>query len=814
MNAIRMLVRRAWRRHVAASVLLAIVAGASAALVGASFQAADRASTSLDRFAANNRIFDVVAQGCPPGVDPNSITSQSDAIERCVNTDTTARLERVLHRMPQVERTAGVTTLVGGLSDPSVSNGWGRLGLIEATTTTGAPLGRGRPIVVEGRNVMRRAPDEIVLGEAAARDAGIHAGDIVRMSGWKQRNLDAAIDGSVPPETKAFPVRVVGIVRFVADVQPSNDSSALSDAMLAGNVYAGPGWFAAHGSDFSGYGAGVAVRVRGGPAAAARFRNELQRGVDGWSMFVQGAELDSTPKNIIDLQRRAVQIFAVIAAIAAIAFVGSTLVRQLGREAVEVRGLSSLGMTRGQRRGLNLARSLTVGVPAALVAVAGVILLSPLGPVGLARRLEFDLGIRIDPAVLLLTALGSLLLFVGAGAIAPVADRAPRIRPARPSRVTTAARSMGPVAVVGATVARGRSTRAVVLMTAIAVAGMISAAAVVSGYDDVISSPKRYGVSWDVAVGQYSDRGAYRQGVATITANPAVARAAGYRDETDSITANGHRIRFVSAAPLKGRSAPVVSQGRAPRRGNEIALGRVTAAQLDAAIGDRVDLVGNRGAHRRVRVVGIAVINDPITNDTNPGKGAVLPPATMTALAGGGGVPQSIVVGIDPRADRDAAIASLQRAFPGSIRPGSPQSDIANAGRLRSVPWFLAGLIGLLALITLVHALVTMLGRHRTTLAVTGAIGFTRGQRRRVAVVATTGLVVLGIAVGVPSGLVLGNRLWRVVTDDLGLDPAGLVPWIATLLAALGALAIAVCVALGTSVGSLRNRASGQLRVE
>src|SRR5207248_3285976 len=86
---------------------------------------------------------------------------------------------------------------------------------------------------------------------------------------------------TVRPETRPFHARVVGILRFIEDVQVSGDNS-LSDSMLAGNTYAGPGWFTAHGADFSGYGSGVFVRLADGPGVAARFRRALREEPDGW----------------------------------------------------------------------------------------------------------------------------------------------------------------------------------------------------------------------------------------------------------------------------------------------------------------------------------------------------------------------------------------------------------------------------------------------------------------------------------------------------------------------------------------------------
>jgi predicted lysophospholipase L1 biosynthesis ABC-type transport system permease subunit len=186
----------------------------------------------------------------------------------------------------------------------------------------------------------------------------------------------------------------------------------------------------------------------------------------------------------------------------------------------------------------------------------------------------------------------------------------------------------------------------------------------------------------------------------------------------------------------------------------------------------------------------------------------------MRTITGPGTVPQSIVIRFDPHRDREAAIESVRRDFSGSIREAIPQVDVRNLGRLRRVPLLIAGLIGLLALATVIHALVTMLQRNRTTLAVLAALGFTRRQRRGVAVFASMALVLIGVVIGIPFGLVLGQRIWRSVSDGIDLPSSWALPWTTLVLASLGALVLAAVVALLASRRTVRMTPSEQLRVE
>ena len=814
-----MLVRAAWRRHWRASVFLAVVAGLAAGVVGASFQAAARADTSLARFREQSRIYDRIVQGCPPGINPNDIDSTAEGIRLCSNPTVTERLRHVVNGVKGVERTALASTLVVALLDPAASNHWGRLSLLEAAGTPGSPPSHGRPIVVQGRVIDPAAPDEIMLGEDAARQTGLRVGDRVRVASWHQADLDAAVDGSVKPQTPPFTSKVVGIVRYLEDVQP-DEGGDLSDSVISGSVYAGPGWFAAHARGIAGYGSGVLVRLHGGPSEVKAFVAEMSKGPEGWSTFTTTVGDVSLPslRRVIHLEWNALMIFAGIAIAASLVFVGLAALRQLRREAVEFERLSAIGMTRSELRILNVVRSLTIAGPACVIAAITIVALSPLGPLGLARKLEFDIGVRIDAVTIALTVVALMLTFAIIGLVAPIELRARRRsrvgRSASP--LDPALRELGPVPLVGATVARGRSSLAAISVTAIALAAGLAAGGMVASYDRLVAKPSRFGAWWDVAVGQYSERAPLDAGVAKLRANPAVVAAAGYQDDVDNFSFDGRTTPIVAATNYIGHEEPPMTDGRAPIAVHEVALGSTTARVLHKHIGDDVVLRNNSDSKVRVRlrVVGIAVVNDPITNQSGAGDGVVVRPGLVTETLGPGNIPQSIVIKLDPRRDRAAAIESVRRDFPGSIREATPQVDVRNLGHLRAVPWLISALIAILALATLVHALVTIVARNRTNLAVLAALGLTRGQRRAVGVFASAALVFVGIVVAIPFGLIAGNVIWRAVTRQNGLPAHPVVAWSTLVFAPIGALVIAAVVALVAARGTLRTTPSEQLRVE
>ncbi len=750
-------------------------------------------------------------------MDPSSIDAGAIQ-ELCSNDEVASRLRReVLAGMPEVEASSLVGTDVVGIIRAGSPNGWGQLVLMQRYQSPDAPVGQ-RPIAVRGRLPEKLAPDEVAVGESTARAGGIHVGDRLRIGSWSQDNLDAAIDGSSAPETEPIESTVVGIVRQIDDVQ-STDEGNLSGSVLPGYLFAGPGWSAAHGSTLAGYGTSTTVRLRGGAEARPAFERSLRRAAPGWF-----TEIDSIdPENIAPLRRiirseqQATLIFALITGVAGLAFVGLSITRQLRRELVDAPPLVALGVTRRDLSVAGILRSLTIAVPAAILGVVATIAFSRLGPVGLARQLESAHSVRVEWWVLLPLVLVLIALFGAAGASVPSSVLRPD-RLARPglSRAGAVLRPLGPVSRVGTSFARGRQTTATVVVGAVAISAIVGAALILQSFDSVIGRPARFGAWWDVVVGQYSDPEAVAVGVATIRDNRLVTAAAGYDAQENAATIDGRRVKLVATTPYIGHPTPITIDGFAPTSRREIALGAVTARRLAKGIGDTVELSAISGPTRaRLRVVGIVVINDPVNRGGGAGDGAVVTPAVMRAIFRS--IPQSIAIRLDPAVERDAAIASLEREFPGSIRLARPPDDLQNLDRLRSVPVLIAGLVAVLAFITLGYALASILHSRRHDLAVLSAIGFTRRQRRRAGV--ATGLLIVGTSVvlGVPLGMILGRQAWSAISENISIPlvtPAAgsVLAVVAIVLAVAGVLAITV----GGACSLVANRFSPaeQLRSE
>lgn len=792
--AVALWVRATLRRRWAATVVLAIVAGLAAGTIGASLQSARRAKDAVSRHQAHSRAYDLLLQACPREVGPAESFEQ--ALRECVSPSVMARFDtEVVQGRDDVSATTVVATYVGAVFDPTARNGWGRGGVMYAVVGDD-PIGFIRDqVLVSGRFADPAATDEVVVGERAAHVMGLHPGDVIRLASWRQDNVDAATSAGVLPDTKPFECKVVGVVRYDTDVQSSQEGD-LTDATFPDAIYVEKGWVTAHGAEFATYGAAVAVRVRDGVDLQA-FSLSVQADSHGWFMSPPevGGNVDlPSLRRSVDSERQATLLFAIVGLAAGMAFVGLTLARQLRRELGDAPVLSAVGFTRSDVVLGAVIRSLAVGLAAAIVAGATIVLVSPFSPVGIAGRLEYEHPIRFDWVILSVVCMGTLLFFAFIAAVSILRVGVARRRSSR--RVVVAPR-LPPVPRMAALFARGWSPRMAGVVGAVAIGVAVAAGVIVASFDRVIDHPARYGAWWDVAVGQYSDPAEVQAAVGRLADNAAVADVGGMLEESTTAIVDGVGVPYIAVEPELGGMPTVSSAGRAPNAMGEIALGAQTARVLHKGIGDDVVVTSTNNDYSvTVNVVGIVVLNNPINDASNAGVGVLIVPQLVGKLADGTVTAQSLVVRFASGVDRKAAIASIVRDFGGSTRLAGPPGDLRNLQRLRSVPWLLASLIVVLALASLVHALVTMLQRHRQDLAVLAALGMTTRQRRRVGV--GSGLLVIGLSVviGVPAGLVVGRLVWRVVARRVFIPSGPVMPWLPAVFAPVAAATATALVAL------------------
>jgi ABC-type lipoprotein release transport system permease subunit len=129
------------------------------------------------------------------------------------------------------------------------------------------------------------------------------------------------------------------------------------------------------------------------------------------------------------------------------------------------------------------------------------------------------------------------------------------------------------------------------------------------------------------------------------------------------------------------------------------------------------------------------------------------------------------------------------------IRPPSIPTEIANVTRVRSVPLVLAAVLAGLALLTLVHLLLSSIRSRRHDLAVLSAIGADRPWLARALHWQATSFILLPALLGLPIGLVIGRLVFRVFADDIGVVDDAAAPFVLLALLLLGLVVLANSVA-------------------
>jgi hypothetical protein len=212
--------------------------------------------------------------------------------------------------------------------------------------------------------------------------------------------------------------------------------------------------------------------------------------------------------------------------------------------------------------------------------------------------------------------------------------------------------------------------------------------------------------------------------------------------------------------------------GRAPRTNDEVALGAETLAAAGKSVGDDVRIAGP-GRAATFRIVGQGVM--PGTPDAVALADNAIFTSPGLARLGDANGGWNFLVRFAPGVDRAAAVRQLRRIGGDGGVPLSPQVpvEIDRVRRIDGLPVALAVFVSVVALVAVGFALVTTVRRRRRELAVLKTLGFDRRQVRATVAWQATTVVVVGLLVGIPLGLVAGRFVWGVVADELGVatDP-------------------------------------------
>jgi hypothetical protein len=808
-----MAARAQLRRRWGATVALILLVGMAGGVVIAAIAGASRTETAMKRFVAYSRPEDayVVVNGpVPPGGGlagpPPGIT---DSQIRTFFAELMSDRARLV-ALPEVKETGRAPYMF--LSPDKAGK---ELGGINAFATADGHAFRtlDRPRVLQGRFARLDRPDEAIVDDVTARLRHLRIGSHVTMWSYSaEQNTSAAVGGfeSLPaPSGPAYTFHIVGIVRSPADVNVP-PATVVGDALYQGSgaIVLTPAFLQQFANDqgqpleeLPGI-EGFRIRLRHGFADVPAFQQGLQGipGIRPEDVHIGGSDI----QNAADKAQRAIRIesialllFAALAALAALLVVGQALARQTTADGADNPTLSALGLGRRKLVLVPLARVAVVALCGAVVAVLVAVALSPLTPIGLARRAEIHPGLSLNASVLALGFLGvAVLAFLravppawrAAGALPGASlDQAP----ARPGPVTRAVAGsrLGPAAVAGIGMSfergRGMAFRAALLGALVAVTGVVAAVTFGVSLHHLVDTPREQGWNWDVVVGNPNTQPyagdptgdkLYHDMIGKLAANKYVGSfsALGLSDAT---SIDGRPVELAGIKPETGHIWQPIVEGRAPASPDELVLGRDPLRQLHKRVGQTV-VVRARDQSATMRIVGVSL--QPTAGDLAPrlsSSGAMTLPGLRRL------VPDTpallFAIRFRPGVNRTAAINSLLHDFGRQVLTPYPGGEVGNLARVDFLPYVLASLLVILAVGALALTLLNSVRRHRRDLAVLKTLGFVRGQVSATVAWQATAVAVPALVLGIPAGIGLGRWTWRLVAEGAGSVSPPLVPLLA-----------------------------------
>jgi hypothetical protein len=817
--------RRRWRPMLGLAVLLGVIGG----VVLTAAAGAERTDTAYPRLLHWARAAQVQ-------LIPNSDTVPT-------------RYFAALGRLPQV---AVMSTT--GLYQATLPGHGSQLTPVETMSSPDRALGitADRVKVLAGHRFDPRAAGQAMIDQKLA--------DLEHLRPGGQLHLllipNSPKTGTPDPQLAVqLTFRVSAVVTFDSQIVPGTGAAAEPTALLS------PPFTATATAAHTSYGTAAGIRLRPGAGMAAflsaatalaRQYPAAGRKVDVISLSSQTAATERA----IHPQAVALALFAGLAGVIAVAVIVQLLGRQLTLDSAEFPVLRALGMTRGLLAVLSLARTAVVTVAGGLAAVAIAIAASPLMPIGAARLAEPAPGIQANLAVLAagfaVFALVPLALLIPAAWAAAARAQGPLgvAGPGRPGRVSWLgglAGRAGPVTGgLGVRMAfepgYGRTAvpvRSALIGTTVAIASVLAAVVFGTSLIGLVATPHRYGQNWaqmlDLGFG-----GVTRQLAAGLLArDPAVTASAVGNYGQLSVGATRTIVPAVGIGPAPGRDFLTLLAGRAPDSPGEIALGAQTMRAVHARLGQTVRVTVNQVAYppsygrisRMMRIVGEAIFpafSRGSFTPTDLGTGAVVPAAVLSEPSPSTGCTGRVTcynffllrypAGTDPRAASARLLTTLtgKGCPPGSCLATTDQrpSDIRDYGGVRDTPLLLGAVLGVLAVATMTHVLLTSARRRRRDLAMLKALGLVRRQVLGVVEWQAVTLAATALLFGVPLGLLAGRWAWVLFADAAGVSPGASVPVPLVLASIPVTLALAALIASGPGWTAARVSPAAALRAE
>jgi ABC-type antimicrobial peptide transport system permease subunit len=648
--------------------------------------------------------------------------------------------------------------------------------------------------------------------------------------------------------------KVSAVVTFDTQIVPGTGAAAEPTALLS------PPFTATAEAHTTSYGVEAGIRLRPGASMAALVSaaTSLGRQYPGTGKVIAislSSHITATQR-AIQPEAVALALFAGLAGVIALAVIVQLLSRQLALDAADFPVLRALGMTRSRLAGLSLVRTAVVTAAGGLVAVAIAIAASPVMPIGAARVAEPAPGVQVNLAVLaagftVLVLAPLALLTPASWSAAARAQGAPGVaesgRPGWVSWLAALAGRAGPVTGgLGVRMAfepgHGRTAvpvRSALIGTTVAIASVLAAVVFGTSLIGLVATPYRYGQNWSQMLDLGFGGVTAGLGAKILATEPAVATYAGGNYGQLSVGTTRTIVPAIGIGPARGRDFLTLLAGRAPTAPGQIVLGAQTMRAVHARIGQALRVMVNqvsqspsyRPASRMMRVVGEAVFPAFSRGGFTPtelGTGAAVPAAVLSEQSPETGCTGRVtcynffLLRYRPGTDLVAAGARLSAILtrtgcpPGSCVATTDQrpSSIRDYSGVRDTPLLLGAVLGMLALATMTHVLLTSVRRRRRDLAMLKALGLVRRQVLGVVEWQAVALAVAALLFGVPVGLLAGRWAWVLFADAAGVSPGASIPIPLVLATIPITVAVAALIASGPGWTAARVRPAVALRAE
>ena len=706
----------------------------------------------------------------------------------------------------------------------------------------GLGFDQDRLVPLEGRRANPARADEVMLTQNAARSFHTHVGAKLLIGVFSGQQASSPQFGTAKVQPlHRLTVTVVGIVEFNNNIV-QDDVDAGGEP--GGNIFFTPAFTrpitkCCNTDLFTGF--QVAGGARGVPAVETEIERRIPQD-SGYYVHVT-AVFEAQAERAIKPEAVALSVFGVIAAIAALLIAGQVIGRQLRAGADYLDALRALGASPAMTVADGLVGVLGAIVAGTLLAAAVAVALSPLAPIGPARRVYPSRGVAFDWTVLA-AGMAALIVVLGGGAVAVAIRNAPHrtrrreLAGSRASNVARAAAAAGaPAAAVAGTrfaLESGRGRSAAPVRSAIV--GAVIAVVVVTGtltfgasLHELVSHPPLYGWNWNDEILTKGGGGDIPMADAHEVLDHDRDVAAWSGVYFDSLRIDAQTVPILGAQPGNPVAPPVLS-GHGLDSNGEIVVGGTTLAQLHKRVGQTVSVSYGPQLIARLKIVGTATMPAVGPADQlhlSMGTGALVSYRVIPAAARNSGgtnlgnafAPNAIFVRLRAGADPATALAKLRRAVAAkssevTVVSVQRPAEIVNYRSMGALPAILGAALAVGAVSALALTLVSSVRRRRRDLALLKALGFTRRQLAAAVAWQSTIAVGIGVVVGAPLGIIAGRALWTVFARELHVIPHPSVPALTIVLVAIGALVLANLIAVPPALQAARTPAALVLQSE